>query len=117
MKHLIKGRKLNRTASHKKAMMNNIVTALFKHRKITTTLSKAKEMSPLVDKLIGLAKRGDLHSRRQVLSRVKDNDVVKKLFDIVAPRFNDRNGGYTRILKLEQRVGDGVLMAQIELVE
>lgn len=117
MRHLKKGRKLGRTTSHKKAMLNNVVTEVLRHQKIQTTLAKAKEVSPLADKLISLAKKGDLHSRRQVLSRVKDKDVVKKLFDIIAPRFQDREGGYTRVLKLGPRVGDGALMAQIELVE
>jgi large subunit ribosomal protein L17 len=114
---LKKGRKLNRTSSHKKAMLNNIVTELFRHGKITTTHAKAKELIKLADKLISLAKRGDLHSRRQVLSYVKNKDVGKKLFEIIAPRFQDRKGGYTRVLKVGKRIGDGAEIALVELVE
>jgi large subunit ribosomal protein L17 len=117
LRHLKKGKKLNRTSSHKKAMLNNIVTELFRHGKITTTTAKAKELIRLADKLISLAKRGDLHSRRQVLSYVKNKDVGKKLFEIIAPRFHDRKGGYTRALKVGKRIGDGAEIALVELVE
>ncbi len=117
MRHLKKGRKLNCTASHRKAMLRNIVTDLFRHGKITTTEAKAKELIRWADKLITLAKKGDLHSRRQVLSYVKSQDVGKKLFEIVAPRFQNRNGGYTRILKIGQRIGDGAEISLVELVE
>lgn len=115
--HLKKGRKLNRTASHKRALLRNIVTELFRHGRISTTNAKAKELLPIADKLISLAKRGDLHSRRQVLSYLKSEDVSKKLCDIVAPRFQNRNGGYTRILKVGKRIGDGVEISLVELVE
>jgi large subunit ribosomal protein L17 len=117
MWHLKSKRKLNRTAAHRKAMLNNIVTELFKHGRIKTTEVKAKEMVKLVDKLVTLAKRGDLYARRQVLRYIKDKDVVKKLFDIIAPRFQTHQGGYTRIVKFGQRKGDGAPIAIIELVE
>lgn len=117
MWHLKKGRKLNRTASHKKAMLNNIVTELFRHGKITTTNAKSKELIRVADKLISKAKMGDLHSRRQVLSSIKNKDVGKKLFEIIAPRFQNRNGGYTRSLKVGKRIGDGAEIVLVELVE
>lgn len=117
MRHLKKGRKLNRTSSHKKALLNNLVTELFKQGMITTTTAKAKELVGLADKLISLAKRGDLHARRQVLSYVKNKNVGKKLFEIIAPRFQNRNGGYTRVLKIGRRIGDGAEMSLVELVE
>ncbi|MFH1563546.1 MAG: 50S ribosomal protein L17 [Nitrospirota bacterium] len=117
MHHLKKGNNLSRTASHRKAMLRNIVTDLFRHGKLTTTTAKAKELVRFAEKLITLAKKGDLHSRRQVLSYVKSQDVGKKLFEIVAPRFQNRNGGYTRILKVGQRIGDGAEIALVELVE
>jgi len=115
--HLKKGRRLSRTASHKKALLRNIVTELFRQGKISTTEAKAKELIPVADKLISLAKRGDLHSRRQVLSYVRNKDVGKKLFEIIAPRFQNRNGGYTRILKIGRRIGDGAEISLVELVE
>lgn len=117
MHHLKKGRKLNRTGSHKKALLRNIVTELFRHGKISTTNAKAKELMPVADKLISSAKKGDLHSRRQVLSYIKSNDVGKKLFEIIAPRFQSRNGGYTRMLKVGKRLGDGAEISLVELVE
>jgi len=115
--HLKKGRRLSRTASHKKALLRNIVTELFRHGKISTTEAKAKELIPVADKLISLAKRGDLHSRRQILSYVRNEDVGKKLVEIIAPRFQSRNGGYTRILKVGRRIGDGAEISLVELVE
>ncbi|MEW6607953.1 MAG: 50S ribosomal protein L17 [bacterium] len=117
MRHLKKGRKLNRTISHKKALLNNLVTELFRHGKIATTSAKTKELTGLADKLISLTKIGDLHSRRQVLTYVKSKDVGKKLFEVIGPRFQNRNGGYTRILKVGKRIGDGAEMSLIELVE
>lgn len=117
MHHLKQGRKLNRTASHKKALLRNIVTELFRHGKISTTNAKAKELIQVADKLISLAKKGDLHSRRQVLSYIKSNDVGKKLFEIIAPRFQSRNGGYTRMLKVGKRIGDGAEISLVELIE
>ncbi len=117
MRHLKKGRKLNRTASHRKAMLNNIVTELFRHGKIITTKAKSKELVGLADKLISTAKKGNLHSRRLVLTYIKNKDVGKKLFEIIAPRFQNREGGYTRSLKIGRRIGDGAEIALVELVE
>lgn len=117
MWHLKSGLKLSRTSSERKALLNNLATEIFRHGKIKTTLAKAKAMVRLVDKLITFAKRGDLHARRLVLTRVKDAAVVKKLFEIIAPRFQTHPGGYTRIIKLGQRMGDAAEMAIIELVE
>lgn len=117
MQHLKKGRRLSRTSSHKKALLRNIVTELFRHGKIATTKAKAKELIPVADKLISLARRNDLHSKRQVLSFVRNKDVVKKLCEIIAPRFHSRNGGYTRILKVGRRIGDGAEISLVELVE
>lgn len=117
MQHLKKGRRLSRTTSHKKALLRNIATELFRHGKISTTEAKAKELIPVADKLISLARKGDLHSKRQVLSFVRNKDVAKKLFDIIAPRFHSRNGGYTRILKVGRRIGDGAEISLVELVE
>ncbi len=116
MRHRMKGRQLSRTASHKKAMMNNMVTSLFKHDGVTTTTAKAKELRPFAEKLITLARRGDLHARRQVERRIKDRTILKRLFDEIGPRFAARPGGYTRILKLGFRSGDGADMARIELL-
>lgn len=98
-------------------MLNNILTELFRHGKIATTTAKSKELVGLADKLISLAKRGDLHARRQVLSYVKNKDVGKKLFEIIAPRFQNRQGGYTRALKVGKRIGDGAEISVVELVE
>ena len=116
MRHRMKGRQLSRTASHKKAMMNNMVTSLFKHDGVTTTTAKAKELRPFAEKLITLARRGDLHARRQVERRIKDRTILKRLFDEIGPRFAARPGGYTRILKLGFRSGDGADMPRIELL-
>jgi large subunit ribosomal protein L17 len=109
-------RKLGRRTDHRKAMLRNQVTSLLRHGKIETTVTRAKETKRMADKMITLAKRGDLHARRQVLAYIYDEDVVKKLFDEIAPNYADRNGGYTRVLKLGPRRGDGSEMAIIELV-
>ena len=117
MKHRIKGKKLNRTSSHRKALFKNMAQAIIKHEQIITTLPKAKTMKPIVDKLITLGKRGGLHARRQAFSKLRDNNMVSKLFDILATRYADRNGGYTRVLKAGYRYGDAAGMAVIELVD
>ena len=116
MRHRAKGRQLSRTASHKKATMNNLATNLFKHGGIQTTEAKAKELRPFAERLITLARRGDLHARRLVERRLKDKDVTHKLFDEIGKRFAARGGGYTRIVKLGHRVGDGADVARIELL-
>lgn len=110
-------RKLGRTTAHRKAMFNNMLTDFFRHGRIETTLPKAKELRPLAEKMITTAKTNDLNSRRKVLRFVKDKTVVSKLFDEIAPRFTERPGGYTRILKMYPRKGDGSETAIIELVE
>ena len=117
MRHRLKGRKLNRTASHRKAMFANMAAALIQHEQIVTTLPKAKELRSIVDKLITLGKRGDLHARRQAISRTRDVEQSKQLFDVLGPRYKDRNGGYTRVLKAGFRYGDNAPMAVIELVD
>ena len=117
MKHRIKGRKLNRTSSHRKALFKNMAQAIIKHEQIVTTLPKAKTMKPIVDKLITLGKKGSLHARRQAFSKLRDEDMVAKLFGTLAPRYADRNGGYTRVLKAGYRYGDAAAMAVIELVD
>ena len=117
MRHGKKGRKLNRTASHRKAMFANMAAALVKHEQIVTTLPKAKELRRIVDKLITLGKRGDLHARRQAISRMRDKDQAAKLFDVLGPRYKERNGGYTRVLKAGFRYGDSAPMAVLELVD
>ncbi len=117
MRHGKSGRKLNRTASHRKAMFANMAAALVKHEQIVTTLPKAKELRSVVDKLITLGKRGDLHARRQAIARMRDKEQVSKLFDVLGPRYKDRNGGYTRVLKAGFRYGDSAPMAVIELVD
>ena len=109
-------RKLGRDTSARRALLRSILTSFFAHGRIETTEAKAKEISGLADELITLAKRGDLHARRQVLAFLLDEDVVKKLFDIIAPKYADRQGGYTRVLKLGPRKGDAAPMAIIELV-
>jgi large subunit ribosomal protein L17 len=118
MRHRKSGRKLNRTSSHRKAMMRNMASALIKHEQIKTTLPKAKELRPFVDSLVTLGKRGSLHARRQALSRL-NNDVkmTAKLFEILAERYSERSGGYTRILKAGFRHGDNAPMAYLELVD
>ncbi|HAT85111.1 50S ribosomal protein L17 [Cohaesibacter gelatinilyticus] len=117
MRHGKSGRKLNRTASHRKAMFANMAAALIKHEQIVTTLPKAKELRPIADKLITLAKKGDLHARRQAISKIRDKDMVKKLFEVLGSRYAERNGGYTRVLKAGFRYGDNAPMAVIELVD
>ena len=117
MRHGNKLRKLNRTASHRKAMFANMAAALVKHEQIVTTLPKAKELRRIVDKLITLGKRGDLHARRQAISRMRDKDQAAKLFEVLGPRYKERNGGYTRVLKAGFRFGDSAPMAVIELVD
>jgi len=117
MRHRKSGRKLNRTASHRKAMFANMAAALINHEQIKTTLPKAKELKPFVEKLVTLAKRGDLHARRIAISRVRDEAMVKKLFEAIGPRYEDRHGGYTRVLKAGFRYGDNAPIAVIEFVE
>ena len=117
MKHKIKGKKLNRTSSHRKALFKNMAQAIIKHEQIITTLPKAKTMKPIVDKLITLAKKGSLHARRQAFSKLRDDKMVTKLFETLALRYADRTGGYTRVLKAGYRYGDSAAMAVIELVD
>lgn len=109
-------RKLGRPTDHRKAMIRNLVTSLLKSERIETTVTRAKETKRMTEKMITLAKRGDLHAKRQVLAYVYDEDVVKKLFDEIAPKYEDRNGGYTRVLKVGPRRGDGAEIAILELV-
>ena len=116
MRHRKKGRKLSRTASHKRATMRNMATALFRHGRIETTTAKAKELRPYAERLITLAKRGDLHARRLAATKIQDRVVLGTLFDDIGPRFSERPGGYTRILKLGNRKGDAAEMSLIELV-
>jgi large subunit ribosomal protein L17 len=108
MRHGNSGRKLNRTSSHRKAMFANMAASLIEHEQIVTTLPKAKEIRPIVEKLVTLGKRGDLHARRQAISQIRDNDAVRKLFDTIATRYATRNGGYIRIMKAGFRTGDNV---------
>ena len=110
-------RRFNRTAEHRKAMFANMCQALIKHEQIVTTLPKAKDLRPVVEKLVTLGKRGDLHARRQAISQIKDVALVKKLFDVLGPRYKERNGGYTRVLKAGFRYGDNAAMAVIEFVD
>ena len=117
MKHNIKHRKLNRTSSHRKALLMNMSNALIKHEQITTTLPKAKELRPFVEKLITLGKKGDLAARKKTISILQDEIISKKIFDILADRYKDRNGGYTRIIKLGNRYGDNAPTAVIEFVD
>ncbi|MFZ2100278.1 MAG: 50S ribosomal protein L17 [Oricola sp.] len=117
MRHGKSGRKLNRTASHRKAMFANMAASLIEHEQIVTTLPKAKEIRPIVEKLVTLGKRGDLHARRQAISAIRDENQVRKLFDTIATRYADRNGGYLRIMKAGFRHGDSAPMAVIEFVD
>ena len=117
MRHMNAGRKLGRTWSHRQAMLGNMAVALLKHEQIKTTLPKAKELRPYVEKIITLGKRGDLHARRLVATRLHDDTVLRKLFDTIGPRYAERNGGYTRVLKAGFRYGDAAPMAVIELVD
>lgn len=116
MKHNISNRKLNRTSSHRKTLLMNLSNALLKHEQITTTLSKAKELRPFVEKIITLGKKGDLNSRRKTISILQDEINTKKVFDVFATRYKDRLGGYTRIVKIGNRYGDNAPSAIIELV-
>ena len=116
MRHRKAGRKLGRTASHRKAMLRNMVTSLFEHERIVTTVPKAKEARRVADKMITLAKRGDLHARRQALAYIRSKDVVAKLFDEIQQQYVDRQGGYTRIIRTGNRAGDVAPMAILELV-
>jgi large subunit ribosomal protein L17 len=117
MRHGNSNRKLNRTASHRKAMFANMSAALIKHEQIETTLPKAKELRPIVEKLITLGKRGDLHARRQAIAQVRDETQVQKLFGVLGPRYKDRQGGYIRIMKAGFRYGDNAARAIIEFVD
>ena len=117
MKHNITHRKLNRTSSHRKSLLMNLSNALIKHEQITTTLPKAKELRPFVEKLVTLGKRGDLESRRKTISILQDEKMVSKVFDTFADRYKDRKGGYTRIIKIGNRFGDNASTAVIEFVD
>ena len=116
MRHRKKGRKLQRTASHRRAMLRNLATSLFRHERIETTTAKAKELRPYAERLITLARRGDLHARRLVARKIQDREVLGKLFDEISLRYAERPGGYTRILKLGNRKGDAAEISLIELV-
>ena len=117
MKHRIKGKKLNRSSSHRKALFKNMAQAIIKHEQIITTLPKAKTMKPIIDKLITLGKKGSLHARRQAFSQLRDNNMVSKLFGDLATRYSERQGGYSRVLKAGYRYGDAAAMAVLELVD
>src|SRR6188768_1209004 len=117
MRHGMVGRKLNRTASHRKAMFANMAASLIEHEQIVTTLPKAKEIRPIVEKLVTLGKKGDLHARRQAISQIRDVAVVSKLFDAIATRYANRNGGYLRIMKAGFRQGDNAALAVVEFVD
>jgi large subunit ribosomal protein L17 len=117
MRHGKVHRKFNRTAEHRKAMFANMCAALIKHEQIVTTLPKAKDLRPVVEKLITLGKRGDLHARRQAVAELRDQSMVKKLFEVLGPRYKERNGGYTRVLKAGFRYGDSAPVAVIEFVD
>ncbi len=117
MKHNITHRKLNRTSSHRKALLMNLSNALLKHEQITTTLPKAKELRPFVEKIITLGKKGDLFSRKKTIAILQDEKVTKKVFDVIANRYKDRLGGYIRIIKLGNRMGDNASTAIVELVD
>ena len=117
MRHQKAGRKLNRTASHRKAMFANMAASLITHEQIVTTLPKAKEIRPIVEKLVTLGKRGDLHARRQAIAQIKDVALVGKLFEVLGPRYKERNGGYLRIMKAGFRFGDNAPLAVIEFVD
>lgn len=117
MYHGHKKRRFGRTHEHRKAMFANMAQALIKHELIITTLPKAKDLRPVVEKLVTLGKRGDLHARRQAIAQIKDVKLVAKLFDVLGPRYKERNGGYTRVLKAGFRYGDNAPMAVIEFVD
>jgi large subunit ribosomal protein L17 len=117
MRHGNAHRKLNRTAEHRRAMFANMAAALIKHEQIVTTLPKAKDLRPIVEKLVTLGKRGDLHARRQAIAAIRDVAMVKKLFEVIGPRYKARSGGYTRVLKAGFRYGDSAPVAVIEFVD
>ncbi|MFL5203386.1 MAG: 50S ribosomal protein L17 [Microvirga sp.] len=117
MRHGFRGRRFNRTTEHRKAMFANMAAALIKHEQIVTTLPKAKDLRPVVEKLITMGKRGDMHARRLAMSKLRDEAMVKKLFDVLGKRYQDRNGGYTRVLKAGFRYGDNAPLAVIEFVD
>ncbi len=116
MRHRRRGRQLSRTASHRRALLRNMASSLFQHDRMVTTVTKAKELRPYAERLITLARRGDLHARRQVERHIKDRTVTGRLFREIGPRFASRPGGYTRIIKLGHRPGDGAELARIELL-
>lgn len=117
MRHRISGRKLNRTSQHRQMLFRNMSQALIRHEQIVTTLAKARELRPVVEKLITLGKRGDLHARRQAFARLRDDAMTAKLFETLGPRYAERSGGYTRIIKAGYRYGDAAAMAVIEFVD
>jgi large subunit ribosomal protein L17 len=117
MRHGKAHRKFNRTAEHRKAMFENMAASLIKHEQIVTTLPKAKDLRPFVEKLVTLGKRGDLHARRQAIAKLQDETIVKKLFDVIGPRYAERQGGYTRVLKAGFRHGDSAPIGVIEFVD
>jgi large subunit ribosomal protein L17 len=117
MRHRTSGRKLNRTSQHRQMLFRNMAQALIKHEQIVTTLPKAKELRPVVERLITLGKRGDLHARRMAFARLRNDAMTKKLFEVLGPRYQERQGGYTRVLKAGFRYGDAAPMAVIELVD
>ena len=117
MRHGYTGRLLNRTSQHRRAMFANMAAALLKHEQISTTLPKAKDLRPIAERLITLGKRGDLHARRQAIAQVRDVAMVRKLFEVLGPRYKERNGGYTRVLRAGFRYGDNAPRAVIEFVD
>lgn len=117
MRHGFRGRRFNRTVEHRKAMFANLSQALIKHEQIVTTLPKAKDLRPIVEKLVTLGKRGGLHARRQAIAQIKDVALVAKLFDVLGPRYKERNGGYLRVMKAGFRFGDNAPLAVIEFVD
>ena len=117
MRHKVHTFKIGRSGSHRKAMLANMVSSLFEHGQIKTTITKAKEARRFADKLITMGKKGDLHRRRLAISKMRNKDMVKKLFDEIAPQYSERDGGYTRIIKLGNRIGDGAEMCLLQLVE
>jgi large subunit ribosomal protein L17 len=117
MRHRMHGRKLGRSSSHRKAMLANLATALVKHEQITTTLPRAKELRPYVEKLVTLGKRADLHARRLLIAKIRDDATARKLIDVLGPRYAERPGGYIRVLKAGFRLGDNAPMAVIEFVD
>jgi large subunit ribosomal protein L17 len=117
MRHGVSGRKFDRPGDERRALLRGLVGDLMRHERLKTTEAKAKEVRPIAERMITLGKTGTLHARRQALAYINDKDVVKKLFEEIAPRFSERPGGYTRIIKLGPRKGDGSAMAQLELVE